>query len=145
MDPALADQLVRGDEDLLGGRSVEASVLFSDVRSFTSLAEELGPQATVTLLNDYFTIMVECIQEQGGMLDKFIGDAIMAAFGLPVAHGDDAGPCRAVFDLYDLVALRMEQGADAGRTSSYRHGYRYQHLEPWSPATSGVQSAWTSP
>ena len=76
---------MREDEELLGGKSVEATVLFSDVRSFTSLAEELGPQATVTMLNDYFTLMVECIQENGGMLDKFIGDAIMAGFGLPVA------------------------------------------------------------
>ncbi len=106
MDPALADQLVRGDEDILGGRSVEASVLFSDVRSFTSLAEELGPQATVTLLNDYFTIMVECIQEQGGMLDKFIGDAIMAAFGLPVAHADDAD--RAVQSAISMISSLFE-------------------------------------
>jgi adenylate cyclase len=106
MDPALADQLVRADEDILGGRSVEASVLFSDVRSFTSLAEELGPQATVTLLNDYFTIMVECIQEQGGMLDKFIGDAIMAAFGLPVAHGDDAD--RAVQSAISMISSLFE-------------------------------------
>ena len=106
MDPALADELVRGDEDILGGRSVEASVLFSDVRSFTSLAEELGPQATVTLLNDYFTIMVECIQEQGGMLDKFIGDAIMAAFGLPVAHGDDAD--RAVQSAISMISSLFE-------------------------------------
>ncbi len=106
MDPGLADQLVRGDEDILGGKSVEASVLFSDVRSFTSLAEELGPQATVTLLNDYFTIMVECIQMQGGMLDKFIGDAIMAAFGLPVAHDDDAD--RAVQAAISMISSLFE-------------------------------------
>ena len=106
MDPGLADQLLRGDEDLLGGRSVEASVLFSDVRSFTTLAEELGPQATVTLLNDYFTIMVECIQQQGGMLDKFIGDAIMAAFGLPVPHEDDAD--RAVQAAISMISSLFE-------------------------------------
>jgi adenylate cyclase len=75
--------------ELLGGRSVTATVLFSDIRGFTTLTEELGPQATVSLLNEYFEIMVDCIQREGGMLDKFIGDAIMAAFGIPVAHDDD--------------------------------------------------------
>lgn len=94
MDPVIADQLVRSDEDLLGGKSIEATVLFSDIRGFTTVSEELGPPGTVALLNEYFTIMVECIQTRGGMLDKFIGDAIMAAFGLPVAHDDD--PDRAV-------------------------------------------------
>ena len=51
------------------------------MRSFTNITESLGAQGTVKLLNEYFEIMVECITEQGGMLDKFIGDAIMAAFG----------------------------------------------------------------
>ena len=117
MDPGVADQLLRGDEDLLGGKSVEASVLFSDVRSFTSLAEELGPQATVTLLNDYFTIMVECVQQQGGMLDKFIGDAIMAAFGLPVAHEDDADRAvhAAIGMISSLFAWNEERVADGRR------------------------------
>ncbi|MFC1673575.1 GAF domain-containing protein [Pseudomonadota bacterium] len=91
MDPGLADQLMSGGEsdDFLGGRSTDATVLFSDIRSFTTLTETLGPQGTVALLNEYFTIMVDCITEEGGMLDKFIGDAIMAAFGIPVAHDDD--------------------------------------------------------
>jgi adenylate cyclase len=94
MDPDIADQLMEDGEDILGGKSTVATVLFSDIRSFTTLTEELGPQGTVALLNEYFTIMVDCIMAEGGMLDKFIGDAIMAAFGMPLDHGDD--PDRAV-------------------------------------------------
>ena len=90
MDPGIADQLVASGAELLGGQSVTATVLFSDIRSFTTITEQLGPQGTVALLNEYFTLMVDCIQQEAGMLDKFIGDAIMAAFGIPVAHEDDA-------------------------------------------------------
>ncbi len=88
MDAGLADQLLAGGEDILGGKSLVATVLFSDIRGFTTLTEELGAQGTVSLLNEYFTIMVETIQEAGGMLDKFIGDAIMAGFGIPKAYPD---------------------------------------------------------
>ena len=89
MDPGLADRLLAGGGEALGGQSVEATVLFSDIRSFTTLTEELGAQGTVALLNEYFTVMVNCITAEGGMLDKFIGDAIMAEFGIPIPHGDD--------------------------------------------------------
>jgi adenylate cyclase len=89
MDPTLADQLLASGTEVLGGKSVEATVLFSDVRSFTTLSEELGPQGIISLLNEYFTLMVDCITDQGGMLDKFIGDAIMAVFGTAKKHEDD--------------------------------------------------------
>ena len=102
MDPELADQLMSaGDgDDIMGGKQSVGTVLFSDVRSFTTITEELGAQGTVKLLNDYFTIMVDCITDEGGMLDKFIGDAMMCIFGTPIPHDDD--PDRAV-----RAAIRM--------------------------------------
>ncbi len=90
MDPELADRLLSDrNQDILGGRSLRATVLFSDIRSFTTLTEELGAQGTVSLLNEYFTIMVDCIGREGGMLDKFIGDALMAGFGIPIPGDND--------------------------------------------------------
>jgi adenylate cyclase len=103
MDPELADQLMAtgsSNEDIMGGKQSVGTVLFSDVRSFTTITEELGAQGTVKLLNEYFTIMVDCITDEGGMLDKFIGDAMMCIFGTPVPHDDD--PDRAV-----RAAIRM--------------------------------------
>ena len=116
MDPGIADQLLGDGEDILGGQSVEATVLFSDIRGFTPLTEELGAQGTVALLNEYFTIMVECIQQEEGMLDKFIGDAIMAAFGMPIAHGDD--PDRGVRAAISMITELREwnvKRADDGK------------------------------
>jgi len=89
MDPALAEQLLGKGGEALGGRLLEVTVLATDIRSFTTLTEELGPQGTVELLNEYFELMVDCLAREGGMLDKFIADAIFAEFGIPMAHDDD--------------------------------------------------------
>ena len=110
MDPRLADQLMAGGEDALGGKSATVTVLFSDVRNFTGITEELGAHGTVRLLNEYFTIMVECIQKRGGMLDKFIGDAIMAAFGLPLPHDDDED--RAVLTTISMIEELRQWNAE---------------------------------
>ncbi|MFC1798688.1 GAF domain-containing protein [Thermodesulfobacteriota bacterium] len=116
MDPGLTDQLLANDENVLGGTSAVATILFSDIRSFTTLTEELGPQATVSLLNEYFTLMVDCIQQEGGMLDKFIGDAIMAAFGMPVAKGDDEDRAmRAAIAMIKSLRKWNKERLDAGK------------------------------
>ncbi|MEO1895667.1 MAG: adenylate/guanylate cyclase domain-containing protein, partial [Methylococcales bacterium] len=90
MDPALANQVLSEKEGLLGGTSSMATILFSDIRSFTTITEKIGAEGTVSFLNEYFTLMVDEIQNEGGMLDKFIGDAIMAVFGIPLMHDDDS-------------------------------------------------------
>ncbi len=82
----LVDSLMESGEELMGTSEHEVTILFSDIRSFTTLSEELGAQKTIEFLNDYFTQMVSCIQKEKGMLDKFIGDAIMAVFGAPIPY-----------------------------------------------------------
>jgi len=119
MDPGIADQLMGegGDEDFLGGKSSEITVLFSDIRSFTTITEALGAQGTVKMLNEYFTIMVDIITREGGMLDKFIGDAIMAGFGIPVQHDDDEdravrAAIAMITELWDWNKVRVARGED---------------------------------
>jgi adenylate cyclase len=121
MDPSIADRLVAAGAEALGGQNVECTVLFSDIRGFTTLTEQLGAQGTVALLNEYFALMVDCIQLEGGMLDKFIGDAIMAAFGIPVAHEDD--PDRAV-----RTAVAMIKTLDAWNLQRQREGRAPVHI-----------------
>lgn len=72
------------------GRNLVLTVLFSDIRNFTPLAERLGAEKTVRLLNKYFEVMTEVILSHNGMIDKFIGDAILAVFGEPVTEGNHA-------------------------------------------------------
>jgi len=76
-------------ESLLVGKKTHATILFSDIRSFTSISERLTAEELVKSLNTYFNIMVTIIIEHKGIIDKFIGDAIMAIFGAPVLHEDD--------------------------------------------------------
>jgi adenylate cyclase len=81
----LVDIIVKNPEKLqLGGEKREISVLFSDIRGFTSISEKLSPEEIANLLHEYLTPMSEVILQHDGLLDKYIGDAIMALFGTPV-------------------------------------------------------------
>lgn len=75
----------------LGGEVLQATVLFCDLRGFTALSEKLPPKLLVGLLNDYLTAMVRIVEKNGGIVDKFIGDSIMAVFGYPQPLENEQG------------------------------------------------------
>lgn len=89
VSPEVATELLR-KEIVLGGEEREVTILFSDIRNFTSLSEGVTPQLMVELLNDYFTRMSAIVEKHGGVVDKYVGDAVMALFGAPVTNLDDA-------------------------------------------------------
>jgi adenylate cyclase len=91
--PAVIESIVQreGAVDAGGGvKAAEVTVLFADLAGFTALSEKLGPEEVSSILEGYFTHAVEAIFEEGGTLDKFIGDCVMAFFGAPVAQADHA-------------------------------------------------------
>ena len=84
------DKFFTDPESMLVGENRVLSILFSDIRSFTTISEGLEPEVLVESLNKYFEAMVDVITGHNGIVDKYIGDAIMAFFGAPVHHEDDA-------------------------------------------------------
>ena len=86
----IVDQLLENDEMLnLGGQEQEATILFSDIRGFTSMSETMPPNEVVETLNDYFNLMIEIIFKYNGTLDKIIGDALMVIYGAPNSSDKD--------------------------------------------------------
>jgi adenylate cyclase len=114
LDPNIVAQLVESGEvdHQANAVSREITVLFSDIRGFTSLSETSPPEAVVELLNRYFTKQVEVIFRHGGTLDKFIGDAIMAFWGAPIANPDHASA--AVAAAIDMSKALEELRGDLG-------------------------------
>jgi adenylate cyclase len=85
VSPELCEEILKNPGLLaLGGRRQAVTVLFADIRNFTSMSEAMDPEAVVEVLNTYFTEMVDLVFHYQGTLDKFVGDALMAVFGVPV-------------------------------------------------------------
>ncbi len=96
----VAEHLIKEREVSITGERKIATILFQDIRGFTSMSEQMSPEEVVSILKEYFTAMVDVIFAYEGTLDKYIGDAIMAVFGTPYAHEDD--PLRAVKTAIDM-------------------------------------------
>jgi adenylate cyclase len=102
LPPEIVDQVLSGKVQLQrGGELRETAVLFSDIRGFTRWTEKHKPSHIVSILNDYFELMVDAIHRHHGTLDKFMGDGIMALFGAPIAYGNDA--LNAVLSALDMM------------------------------------------
>jgi adenylate cyclase len=88
---AVVNQLVEsGRMPELGGEAVDISIMFSDIRNFTTMSEKLSPQRVIEMINTYLSKAAQCVMDEGAHIDKFIGDAIMAEFGAPIKRPDHA-------------------------------------------------------
>ncbi|MCW8838107.1 MAG: adenylate/guanylate cyclase domain-containing protein [Thiovulaceae bacterium] len=114
----LLKQLIEHPDSLkLGGEKKELSILFSDIRGFTTLSESMEPEELIEVLNRYFTPMTQSVLENGGMLDKYIGDAVMAFYNAPVDVKNHA-------EASCLSALSMIERLNELNTQLLKEGYK---------------------
>ncbi len=107
-DRDVAESLLTGDLRL-GGEMRTVTVLFCDIRGFTAMTEAMTPQEVVRLLNDHMTVMTRLVYEHGGVVDKFVGDLVMAVFGAPKSYGNDAlNACRCALAMVDACLRAAE-------------------------------------
>jgi adenylate cyclase len=111
LSPEVAEMVVANPDIRLGGVNQEVTVLFADIRGFTTMSEEMEPGRVVEILNEYFTRVTDVIFDNGGTLDKYIGDAVMAVFGAPISKGNDAAA--AVNSAIQIQRLLVELNRDA--------------------------------
>ena len=130
--PAVVDDLVADAAKLqLGGEKRELTVLFSDIRGFTTLSEAMAPEELVKLMNEYLTVMTGKVFEQRGSLDKYIGDAIMAMFGAPMAE--------------PRHAARLPRGdRDGARMQPLRESWRARASRRSTSASASTPGRWWS-
>ena len=111
-DKDVAEQLLRG-EVKLGGERREVSILFCDIRGFTPLAQGMRPEEVIAMLNAHMTALTLVVHEHQGVVDKFVGDLIMALFGAPRSYGHD--PLRAALCALQMIGEREKLNRDTDR------------------------------
>ncbi|PYY18518.1 MAG: hypothetical protein DMG60_08020 [Acidobacteria bacterium] len=91
LSPEVVEMVSKNPEGVrLGGINQKVSIMFADIRGFTTLSEKMEPEKVVEILNNYFTHVTDIIFDHGGTLDKYLGDGVMALFGAPLSKGNDA-------------------------------------------------------
>ena len=114
--PVIEEMLKDPSKLKLGGEKKDLTVLFSDIRGFTTISEKLSPEDLVHLLNEYLTVMTDQVFKYGGLLDKYMGDAIMAVFGAPI--DDPHHPalcCKTALSMMDELKKLQKKWTDEGR------------------------------
>ncbi|MBN2254319.1 MAG: CHASE2 domain-containing protein, partial [Deltaproteobacteria bacterium] len=114
--PVIEEMLKDPSKLKLGGEKKDLTVLFSDIRGFTTISENLTPEDLVHLLNEYLTVMTDKVFEHGGLLDKYMGDAIMAVFGAPI--DDPKHPvlcCKTALAMMEELRELQKKWTDEGR------------------------------
>ncbi len=113
----IAEEVIKGDLSL-GGSRVQSVIMFSDIRAFTAMSENMEPEMVVEILNAYLTRMVACIDEGKGVVDKFIGDALMALWGVPTPSEDNAlNAIDTALEMRKALITFNEEGKKIGRPS----------------------------
>ncbi len=116
VSPEVVKEIMKDPSKLkLGGQKREMTILFSDIRKFTTISEKLTPEELVSLLNDYLTVMSDIIMEKKGVVDKYIGDAIMALWGVPLKDEEHAkNACETALMMRERLAEVQKQWAEKG-------------------------------
>ena len=105
MSKQVVDELLGDDGKLnLGGEQREVTILFTDIRGFTSMSEKMEPERVVTTLNEYFSDMIDIVFKHNGTLDKIIGDELMVLYGAPISGDNDTQ--RAVETAVEMQSMK---------------------------------------